>query len=74
MPLIPLNTIYDHGRRMGYAFRPSLRYMSGRWPRRDGDTYGIVAAQPVNPLPSPEPTVDGNDPTGHLRPSEVGGD
>lgn len=35
------------------------RYMSGRWPLRDGDTYGAVAAQPPvmtpSPMPHPEP-------------------
>jgi len=45
------------------------RYLSGRWPLKDGDSYGVIPAQPSTPLPSPEPEVDGNDTTGHLRPS-----
>lgn len=47
-------------------------YLSGRWPLRDGDTYGIVAAQPRETT-SAEPKVptNGNDPAGHLRSSDV---
>lgn len=43
------------------AFAAANRYMSGRWPRRDGDTYGIVQAQPkVTTLPTP-PVLPDND-------------
>lgn len=69
------NTIYDRsGKRVPYQYAGGNRFMSGRWYRRDGDTYGNVAPQPKTPPPSPEPPVHADDPTGHLRPTEVGGD
>ena len=69
------NSIYDaSGNRVPYDHTGGNVRMSGRWPRRDGDTFGIVARQPATPQPSPEPEVSANDPTGHLRPSPVGGD
>lgn len=39
------------------------RYMSGRWPLRDGDTYGAVAPQPpvTMPSPLPHPTAEHGD-------------
>ena len=44
------------------------RYLSGRWPLRDGDSYGIVSAQP--PLKIAEP--DGaDDQAGDIRPSNI---
>lgn len=71
----PLDTVYDKdGRRVPFLYPRGLRYMSGRWLRRDGDTYGTVAPQPQTPLPRPEPAVHADNPTGHLRPSEVSGD
>ncbi|HEY2530262.1 MAG TPA: hypothetical protein VGJ20_20390 [Xanthobacteraceae bacterium] len=48
-------------------------YLSGRWPLRDGDSYGIVPAQP-NVTEKVGPKIDGNDPTGHLRSSDERGD
>lgn len=38
--------------------------MGGRWPRRDGDSYGIVQAQP--PLAIPKDPLDGDGKTGDL--------
>jgi hypothetical protein len=49
--------------------RQPQRYVSGRWPLRDGDTYGIVAAQPEEHT-SPEPPVHADRPPGHLRSSD----
>jgi hypothetical protein len=49
------------------------RYLSGRWPLRDGDSYGSVASQP-NVTETVGPAIDGNDPTGHLRTTNAGGD
>ena len=43
------------------------RYLSGRWPLKDGDNYGVISAQPTTPLPSPEPEVDGDDTPRNLR-------
>lgn len=42
-------------------------YMSGRWHRRDGDSYGIVQRQPKVPVPD-----NADDPPGDLRPSDLG--
>jgi hypothetical protein len=44
-------------------------YESGHGPRRSGDTYGIVAAQPATET-SPEPPVHADHPPGHLRSSD----
>jgi hypothetical protein len=49
------------------------RYLSGRWPLRDGNVYGSVAPQPDVDT-NTGPAVDGNDPTGNLRSTNVGGD
>jgi hypothetical protein len=46
---------------------PNRLYLSGRWHRRDGNVYGIVAAQPPLKLPEPDRA---DDPPGHLRPSD----
>ena len=43
------------------------RYLSGRWPLRDGDTYGSIAPQPILAAPAAEPEINANSPTGHLR-------
>lgn len=41
------NTIYDaNRRRIPFQWAGSNIFMSGRWRRRDGDTYGIVPPQP----------------------------
>lgn len=45
------------------------RFVAGGHPLRDGDTYGIVAAQPKTET-SPEPAVHADHPTGHLRSSD----
>lgn len=58
------NTIYDGGRRIPYVYQRAQEFMSGRWHRRDGDTYGIVAPQP----PIKEPS-SADDPPGDLRPT-----
>jgi len=49
------------------------RYLSGRWPLRDGDSYGTIAPQP-NVSETVGPAIDGNDPAGNLRPTNIGGD
>lgn len=49
------------------ARNANVNWLSGRWPRRDGNSYGIVAAQPPIQEPSPEPAVHADDPTGYLR-------
>jgi hypothetical protein len=46
---------------------PNL-YLSGRWHRRDGDSYGIVQAQPKLKLPEPE---SADDPSGDIRPPHI---
>lgn len=45
------------------------RYLSGRWPLRDGDTYGIVAPQPplIGPGDGREPSDNADNPPGHIR-------
>jgi hypothetical protein len=48
-------------------------YLSGRWPLRDGNSYGTVAPQP-SISETVGPAVDGNDPTGNLRSTNIGGD
>jgi hypothetical protein len=47
---------------------PASPYLSGRWPRRDGDTYGNVKAL----VSTPETDVADSTP-GNLRPSNVSG-
>lgn len=51
------------------AKNAGTKYESGHGPRRDGDTYGIVAAQPTTTT-SPEPPVHADHPPGHLRSSD----
>ena len=41
-----------------------IPYLSGRWHRRDGDSYGIVQAQPPIVLPEPD---SADHPPGDLR-------
>jgi hypothetical protein len=57
------------GREAETAKNAGVLYESGHGPRRDGDTYGIVAAQPMTET-SPEPAVHADDPPGHLRPAD----
>jgi hypothetical protein len=62
------------------AFGTPGNLLSGRWHRRDGNVYGIVAAQPPLKLPEPRPPSMGtdpqqafphaDDPPGHLRPPD----
>ena len=71
------NSIYDRARtgmpRRPYEYTGSNIYISGRWPRRDGDSYGIVQAQPkISETVGPK--IDANDPTGNLRPTVIGRD
>lgn len=46
-------------------------WIAGR-PVRDGDTYGIVAAQPKTPDPSPEPEPHADSTPGDLRSVDLG--
>ena len=63
------NTIYDSdGKRRPFQYSRASFYISGRWPRRDGDTYGIVAPQP--PIKIAEP-ARADDPSGDIRSSHV---
>ena len=55
MPI--LTSIYDRaGNRVPYRYRVPRPLMGGRWPLRDGDTYGIVQRQP--PLAFDPKTVE----------------
>ena len=49
------------------ALAPHQRFLSGRWPLRDGDSYGTIAAQPAIKLA--EPDTDADDTAGDLRSS-----
>lgn len=64
---IVYNTIYDPvtHQRMPFQFTGGNVYMSGRWRRRDGDTYGNIAPQPPIELAEPD---SADDTPGHLRP------
>ena len=44
------------------------RFLSGRWPLRDGYSYGIVASQPALKISEPE---SGDSPPGDIRPLNV---
>ena len=50
------------------SLAPHQRFLSGRWPLRDGDSYGTVAAQPPIKLAEPE---GADDQAGDLRSSHV---
>jgi hypothetical protein len=61
--MIPAETMVDHeqrAKRSELVTKVVTSLMSGRWHRRDGDSYGIVR-QPGVPRP------DANDPPGDLR-------
>lgn len=64
------NTIYDPKTRMRMPFwyPRALEYMSGRWHRRDGDTYANIPPQPPIKLAEPE---SADDPSGDIRSTTI---
>lgn len=65
--LHPMQTVERDPAQM--AKNAGQQFVAGGHPLRDGDTYGIVAAQPKTAT-SPEPAVHADHPTGHLRSSD----
>lgn len=53
-----------------FARNANVNWLAGHWPRRDGNSYGIVQAQPPIVEPSPDPEVHADHPPGNLRPAD----
>jgi hypothetical protein len=71
---VRLRAEIERDTRRAIALGRTMRFLSGRWPLRDGDSYGIVQAQPK---PAELPTAEdvkgilrADDPPGHLRPPD----